>query len=268
MSPFTNKLENQTVIILGGSGGVGMGIASGLLSYNANVIITASRQSSLDSKLKTLRSTYPNTKPSSLTGFTCDLASPTDAESNIATLVTAVKAHLKENLNDAPLNHFIFAAGDSLPLTPIEEITQAKFHAALQVRATSCILSVKAFLPLLPRSNKSSVTLTCGAICDKPIPGGWSMLAFLASGINGLARNLASDLAPIRVNSVAPGVVDTDLWSGMKEDERKEFYAKMAADLPTGDVGHADDVAEVYLYLMRDANVTGSTMHTNGGSFL
>lgn len=94
------------------------------------------------------------------------------------------------------------------------------------------------------------------------------MLAFIASGLNGLTRQLAADLAPIRVNVVAPGVVDTDLWSGMSAEQRLGFYQSMAKQLPTGSVGSADDVAESYLYLLRDANVTGSTVHTNGGAFL
>ena len=94
------------------------------------------------------------------------------------------------------------------------------------------------------------------------------MTAFLASGMNGMTRQLALDLAPIRVNCVVPGAVDTELWSGMPEDHKKGMFEQIEKSLPTGRVASADDIAESYLYVLRDRNITGTSIHSNGGNFL
>lgn len=88
------------------------------------------------------------------------------------------------------------------------------------------------------------------------------------AGIIGLTRQLASDLAPIRVNAVAPGVVETDLWSGMTPADKQAFFEQIEKQLPTGKVGQAEDVAEAFGYLIRDNNVTGVAVDSNGGTFL
>ena len=84
----------------------------------------------------------------------------------------------------------------------------------------------------------------------------------------GLTRQLAFDLAPIRVNCIAPGVVATDLWSGMGK-ERAEAYLKDHEDkMLTRKVAQPEDVTEAFLYVMMDANTTGQAVHTNSGVFL
>ena len=94
------------------------------------------------------------------------------------------------------------------------------------------------------------------------------MLALVGAGINGLARQLAFDLAPIRVNCVAPGVVETDLWEGMGEEGKRSFFRDHESKIPTGKVAQPEDVAEAYAYLLKDKNATGITVHTNSGVFL
>jgi len=94
------------------------------------------------------------------------------------------------------------------------------------------------------------------------------MLALIGSGLNGLARQLAFDLAPIRVNCVAPGIIETDLWQGMGEEGKKAFFADHESKIPTGKVGQPEDLAEAYLYCLKDANATGIVVNSNSGTFL
>lgn len=81
-------------------------------------------------------------------------------------------------------------------------------------------------------------------------------------------RGLALDLQPIRVNLVSPGAVDTELWKGMPEDAKKGMFEELAKKTPVGGVGKIEDVAESYLYLMKDRNVTGAMISTSGGHLL
>jgi NAD(P)-dependent dehydrogenase (short-subunit alcohol dehydrogenase family) len=89
-----------------------------------------------------------------------------------------------------------------------------------------------------------------------------------ATGLQGMVRAMALDLKPIRVNLVSPGAVDTDLWKPFGEEGKQKMFEEMEKKLPVGKVGRAEDVAESFLYLMKDHNVTGAMVSTSGGSLL
>jgi NAD(P)-dependent dehydrogenase (short-subunit alcohol dehydrogenase family) len=86
--------------------------------------------------------------------------------------------------------------------------------------------------------------------------------------MEGLTRALAVELAPVRVNIVSPGVVRTPLWREMSEEAREALYATEAQRLPVGHVADAREVAEGYLYLMRQTSATGQTLAIDGGGLL
>lgn len=81
-------------------------------------------------------------------------------------------------------------------------------------------------------------------------------------------RNLALDLAPVRVNLISPGAVLTPLWDSMPKEEMEGFMKHVRGKCTTGEIGRPEDVAESYLYVMRDWNVSGSVIDTNGGFLL
>ncbi len=109
--------------------------------------------------------------------------------------------------------------------------------------------------------------MTTGVVAEKPVPN-WSIVAGFASGLYGLTRNLALDLADkgVRVNAVSPGAVETELWNGIPEPQRSEFLKATGKKLLTGTVGKAEDVANVYVYLLKDKNMTAQVVVTDGGS--
>lgn len=76
------------------------------------------------------------------------------------------------------------------------------------------------------------------------------------------------ELAPIRVNVVAPGLVKTPLWAGMVEADREAPYRGAAARLPVGHAGEADEVAHAYLHLMRQSYGAGQVIVVDGGGVL
>ncbi|EAQ83180.1 hypothetical protein CHGG_09584 [Chaetomium globosum CBS 148.51] len=109
------------------------------------------------------------------------------------------------------------------------------------------------------------LTDVTAALGDKPIKG-LAILAGWATALTGFARSLAVEIAPIRVNLVSPGSTDTD-HHGPPEVRIPKMAAVAKASL-LGKVGTAEDVAEAYIYLMKDSNCTGSTVSTEGGSLL
>jgi NAD(P)-dependent dehydrogenase (short-subunit alcohol dehydrogenase family) len=79
---------------------------------------------------------------------------------------------------------------------------------------------------------------------------------------------LAVELAPIRVNAVAPGVVRSDLWREMTEEDRSAMYDLLSEALSVGRVGEVSDIAETFLYLMRNGYSSGTIVTVDGGSVL
>ena len=114
---------------------------------------------------------------------------------------------------------------------------------------------------------KSSITLTTGAVSQRPNKG-WTIPNGYATGLQGLTRGLALDLAPLRVNLVSPGFVDTELWDNMYKEQKEKLREDLMAKVPTGRVAGPEDVAEAYLYLMKDWNCTGEMVGTNSGALL
>lgn len=263
-----DKLRNRTVLLIAGTGGIGKGIASALLGRGAKIILTSTRQSKLDDTIAQLLQLYPDVPQTNVSGYTLDLGS-SSVDDNIKVMAEKLKSDGVEKID-----HLVYLAGDPLPKFQLEDITLDSWLKASQVRTISCILVVKHLVPFLRAAGPASaecspsITLTGGSVGDKPIPGGWTLVAMIAGSLQGAARQLALDLKPLRVNTVAPGVVDTDLWSGMSEEQRNGFYEETKKNMPTGRVGDVQDVAESYLWCMSDGNVTGEVVRTNSGVLL
>lgn len=115
--------------------------------------------------------------------------------------------------------------------------------------------------------SNSSLTLTTGIVTLRPLPN-WSVLAGSRSAVIGLAQNLALDLKPLRVNAVMVGAVDTEIWSGLEAEQREKLFKSIVGRTMTGKVAKPEDVAEAYLYCMKDGNVTGSVVRSDGGMVL
>jgi NAD(P)-dependent dehydrogenase (short-subunit alcohol dehydrogenase family) len=112
-----------------------------------------------------------------------------------------------------------------------------------------------------------SIVLTSGVCATRPGPG-WSVAASVCAAMEGLTRALAMELAPVRVNIVSAGVVKTPLWRDMTPEAREALYASEAQRLPVKHVAEPAEIAEGYLYLMRQTYVTAQTLVIDGGGLL
>lgn len=126
-------------------------------------------------------------------------------------------------------------------------------------------MTVKAALPFIKKSG--SITLTSGSFSIRPAHG-TSTVAAINSAIEGLVRGLAVDLAPIRINAVSPGVVDTPIFSGMDEESREAMFQATAKSLLLKHVAKPEEIAEAYVYLAKNTYTTGSVIHIEGGAIL
>jgi len=140
---------------------------------------------------------------------------------------------------------------------------------ATSVRLVGVLLIAKIAARYLKKEYTSSLTLTSGAMLYRP-RAGFSPFLGAGGGKEPLTKGLALDLAPVRVNLVSPGAIDTDLLyssapPGVSRETLAETYRKTNV---LGRIGDVEDVAEAYLALMRNGFQTGSTVHVEGGYFL
>jgi NAD(P)-dependent dehydrogenase (short-subunit alcohol dehydrogenase family) len=109
-----------------------------------------------------------------------------------------------------------------------------------------------------------SITFTSGVAAYRPSPGS-SVLATANGALEALARTLAVELAPIRVNVVSPGWVDTPIWDDLAGPAKHDRLAAMAARLPAGRIGRPEDIAQAFRALIGNEFITGTTLHVEGG---
>ncbi|KAH6867859.1 short-chain dehydrogenase [Thelonectria olida] len=241
------SIRNKSVLVIGGSSGIGYGVAERALAEGAKVCIASSNAARVQQSVDALHHKYPG---ADISGHTCDLGD-SNVETYLKTLLESI----------APLDHIVFTAGDALAITPLEQISLEAIHNAGHIRFAAPLLLAKLAPHYLKPGYQSSLTLTTGAGGEKQFPN-WSLVAGYLTGLQGLTRNLALDLKPLRVNLVSPGVVVTPLHGpGGVPDEAKKHTT-------LGKVGTPEEVAEAYLYCMKDTNVTGSCISTNGGALL
>ena len=234
---YTSKLSNARILVIGGSSGIGYAVAEASLEYGASVIISSSQESRVNSTIDNLVKTYPSAKDR-VSGYACDLSS-SSLESNIA--------HLFSQCGPAKLDHIVFTAGDKLATLKLEDATLEIIQKAAMVRFNAPLLVAKHAAAYLNPGPASSITLTTGSVSEKPNKD-WSVVASYASGLHGMTRGLALDMAPLRVNSISPGAVQTPLWDGMPRDQLDGFRQDIKEKCTTGEVGRPEDVAESYLY--------------------
>jgi NAD(P)-dependent dehydrogenase (short-subunit alcohol dehydrogenase family) len=146
--------------------------------------------------------------------------------------------------------------------------------ADLDRDAVRLSFGTKVFGPLMlakhlaPRiSQDGSFTLFSGVAAAK-IAVGTLAVAITNGAADVLARSLALELAPIRVNAISPGVIDTGAWDALGEQGKADYFASMAARNPARRISTADDIANGVLFAMTSTFLTGQTLRIDGGELL
>lgn len=253
---FINKLQDRRVLIFGGTSGIGYAVAEACVEYGCTVILSGSNSPKLANTVLRLKTSYPHVASSQIITHACDLSNKEDLESNIQTLLSVVTRGA-----NGKLDHVVFTAGDARSLKSASEVTVAQFEKNQVVRNIAPIIIAKYLPQYMGMGPDSSYTLTGGFIFSKPPPG-FGLHA--ASGVEGLARGLAVDMAPIRVNLVSPGAIKTEAMKSVPE----QALDGLAKATTIKRLGRPEDIAEAYLYFMKDGFVTGSILHSNGGRLL
>jgi NAD(P)-dependent dehydrogenase (short-subunit alcohol dehydrogenase family) len=247
----TNKMEQLTkqqngfltskrVVILGGSSGIGLATAQAAAEEGAEIIIISSNQKRIDNALTQL--------PQGSKGYAVDLTN----EQQIKAIFAQIGS----------FDHLVYTAGESLQLVNLEDAIVTNAKKFFDLRYWGAFMAVKYASPNI--NSGGSITLTGGVASLRPGKG-WSLGASICAAIEGFMRAMAIELAPVRVNMVSPGVVKTNLWNDIPDEQRENFYKSTANSLPVQYVGEAQDIAKTYLYLMNQQYSTGQMVVVDGG---
>ncbi|NPT42760.1 SDR family oxidoreductase [Paraburkholderia sp. 1N] len=232
-----NQLTSKKVLVVGGSSGIGAATAKAFAELGADVLI-ASRDAAK------LAATATGIGKSVSTA----VLDSTDTD--------AVEAFFA---NAGPFDHVVISAAQTRG-GPIRQLELADAYAAMDSKFWGAYRVARA----VKITDGGSLTLVSGFLSVRP-----SKTSVLQGAINAaleaLARGLALELSPVRVNTVSPGLIATPLWSKLTEDDRQSMYEGAAARLPARRVGQPEDVANAVVYLASTPFATGSTVLVDGG---
>ncbi|MGI6870655.1 SDR family oxidoreductase [Amycolatopsis sp. 3B14] len=146
---------------------------------------------------------------------------------------------------------------------PVAALENDKIHAAFAAKVIGSLLLAKHFAPRMPAGG--SFLFFSGIVGWKPKPGTVVKGAANAA-LAALVTHLAVELAPLRVNAIAPGITDSGAWDRLPDERRCALYNGAAAASLAGRVGTLDDVTDTTMWLLGAGWVTGETIHVDGGT--
>ena len=236
-------LKRKRVLILGGTSGIGLAVAKATKTEGSDVVVVSSEQSRVDSALTLLGE--------GAEGYVTNLSDETAVETLFGKM--------------GPFDHLVYTAGDSVWQSLLGETKLEDAKTFFDVRFWGAFLVTKHASKLIRPGG--SIVFTSSTLPRRPSVG-FAIGASISSAVEAFAVAMAVELAPVRVNVVAPGIVRTPIWGRLPEDQREAFFAARGAALPVGKVGEPEDVAEAYLCFMRSEYTTGQIVVVDGGMLL
>ena len=236
------RLLGQTVVVIGGSAGIGLETARRARREGAQVILAARNPGRLERAAREVeaRSTaaFDANHPAALQSFFRDLPTPIDH-----LLLTGGGPHY----------------GSPLEMTPEEEQRGLSESSVLALQvARNCIGKVR----------PGGTLLFVGGTGGRRVARGWEIVSSVTAALPALTASLALELAPVRVNLIAPGFVDTPLSASLLGDDLDARRDELRATLPIGRVVGPADVAALAVHLMINTAITGATYDIDGGQQL
>ncbi len=232
------QLAGKKIVVVGGSSGIGLSTAELTKSEGAEVIIASRSAEKLNAAAAKL----------GVKAIQADVST----DDSVANLFRQC----------GPVDHVVVTAAQlktgpfkSVSMDDVRSTMEGKFWGAWRcaraadIRAGGSLTLVSGFLSVRPRPNSAIVGAANGAL-------------------ESLTRALALELAPVRVNCVSPGIIDTPIRAAMPEAARRDMLTKAAAALPVGRVGVGEDIARQILTFMTVGFASGSIVYLDGGALV
>ncbi len=226
-------------IIIGGATGIGFTLAKKLIQEGHQVVIAGRSRETLEAAVRLLGK-HALSKILDITQFD----------------------RLPQFFQEVGSFDHLVITSTQTAFQPLVELSTEKIYGMINTKLLGSLFAAKAAIKYL--QPHGSITFFGGIIGHKAMKGG-SIVALINSGLEGLARVLALEFSPIRVNVIAPGTVDTGRWDALPPEEKRKAKAAAAASLPAQKVGEPEDLADAALLVIKNTYMTGSVLHIDGG---
>lgn len=233
----------ETAVVLGGTSGIGLATARRMAGAGARVVVAGREPAKLAAALAELGG---------------DAAGePLDATDRAA--LDAFFARLGR------VDHLVLAFSGGEGGGPFRDLDLAALRRGFEAKFWPQVSAAQAALPTMRHDGSITFLTSISARMANP---GTAGLAAINGALEAMLGALARELAPLRVNAVAPGVVDTAWWDRLPVDAKQRAFAEHARTLPVGRVGRADEVAQAVQFLAGNGFVTGTVLECDGGFHL
>lgn len=240
--PASRLLEGRTVVLFGGTSGIGLSAAIQAQAAGAAVTIIGLEPERAE-------------RIAAAHGFAgwraADVTRPESIEAALADV--------------GRVDHLVLLAG-SFVVGRVLDADVVRLRRAFDERVWAAVHTLRALGDRLAADG--SVTFVSGALADRPNAFGTAILAAASAAMEALARGLALELAPRRVNTLSPGPIDTPLLARSLGEGRDAYVASLEASLPLHRLGTAEEAGAAAVFLMTNGFMNGATLHVDGGSRL
>jgi NAD(P)-dependent dehydrogenase (short-subunit alcohol dehydrogenase family) len=237
---MTAGLKDRTVLVVGRGGGIARAIAVSARDEGAHVVAAGRNQDALESAYDGMR----------ITDEYVDL--------NDEASIDALGQRLGR------LDHVVSTAS-ARARGRVADLERDAVRLAFDTKVIGPIMLAKHLSHRMPQDG--SFVFLSGSTAVKPAVGSLAV-AGTNGAVDAVTRSLALELAPIRVNAVSPGVIDTGAWDALGEQRKAEYFKEISASNPAGRIGTAQDVAGAVLFALTSPFLTGATLGIDGGQLL
>lgn len=237
-------MQDKRIIVIGGSSGIGEGIVRAAYKTEAEVVAVGRSME----KLEKMIAGFP--RGANIKAIAADVTNEADV------------IRLFEETGS--FDHLVSTVAD-LAYQPVREFDLAAARRSVDSKLLSSLLLAKHGCARARPGG--SLTFLSGIAAYRPMPRG-AIVAAINGALASLAYALALELAPLRVNVVSPGWVDTPIWDTVAGEKKHEMQAQMANRLPVGRIGRPEDIAQAVLSIMANGYMTGTVVHVDGGQRL
>jgi NAD(P)-dependent dehydrogenase (short-subunit alcohol dehydrogenase family) len=233
----TTSLKQRKVLVVGRESGIARSVALAVGQHGANVIV-AGRDAAR------LAAAYDDP------GVVAETVDLTD-ESSVAALAERM----------GQVDHVVSTAS-ARARGRVGELGHDTMLASFDTKVLGPILLAKHFAPQMPLDG--SFVLFSGSSARKPSIG---MLAVAATNgaVDVVTRSLAVELAPIRVNAISPGTIDTGAYDALGDEQKAALFAQRSESNPVRRIGTSDDIAEAVVFALTNTFLTGVSLAVDGG---
>ena len=236
---YRKSLQGSHIVVVGGSSGIGLATAKAAKSLGAKITIIGRT-------------------PEKLRAAEAEIGGALTAVANISD-----RKSIERVFAEMPqIDHLVITAG-GVHAGKLADTDPDKLLAEVHEHIAGSLYTVKAAVPQIP--PKGSIVLMGGQFSDRPNGNGTSTMALACRGIEALARSLALEFQPIRINVIAPGFVDTPLYDVFGSEARAELLAQAAASLPIGRIGRPEEIADAIIFLLTNGYMNCEVLHIDGG---